>query len=132
MPIEAVIFDLDGTLLHTELDFDLIRQQIGIDSGPVLEALEHITRLLVSRRLQRRAFLSVDVQEYRLRHEERLRELARRMARNVEGSGRPITLRPMSPRDRRIVHLELQENPEVTTQSTGEGDQRRVMILPGE
>jgi predicted RNA-binding protein Jag len=38
----------------------------------------------------------------------------------------------MSPRDRRIVHLELQENPEVTTQSTGEGDQRRVMILPGE
>jgi HAD superfamily hydrolase (TIGR01509 family) len=42
MPIEAVIFDLDGTLVHTELDFDLIRQQIGISSGPVLEALEHM------------------------------------------------------------------------------------------
>ena len=42
MSIEAVIFDLDGTLLHTELDFDLIRQQIRISSGPILEALEHM------------------------------------------------------------------------------------------
>ncbi|NIA07610.1 MAG: HAD-IA family hydrolase [Actinobacteria bacterium] len=43
MPIEAVIFDLDGTLLHTELDFDLIRQQIGISSGPILEALDSMS-----------------------------------------------------------------------------------------
>ena len=43
MKFKAVIFDLDGTLLHTELDFDLIRRQIGIDTGPVLEALEHMS-----------------------------------------------------------------------------------------
>ena len=42
MPVEAVIFDLDGTLLHTELDFDLIRRQIGISTGPILEALGHM------------------------------------------------------------------------------------------
>lgn len=43
MTVEAVIFDLDGTLVHTELDFDLIRQQIGIDSGPVLEAVQQMS-----------------------------------------------------------------------------------------
>ncbi len=100
--------------------------------GQALEALEYITRLIVSRRLQRRVFLSVDVQEYRLRHEQRLRQLALRMAHQAVRERRPVTLQPMSARDRRIVHLELQGNPQATTESIGEGEQRRVMILPSE
>ena len=52
MPIEAVIFDLDGTLVHTELDFDLIRQQIGLTSGPVLEAVEHMSQADRARAMQ--------------------------------------------------------------------------------
>jgi phosphoglycolate phosphatase-like HAD superfamily hydrolase len=52
MPIEAVIFDLDGTLLHTELDFDLIRRQIGITSGPILEAVEHMPQADRDRAMQ--------------------------------------------------------------------------------
>jgi len=133
--------DLKATVSRREVEdpSTVILDVEGEDLGPLigrrgetLGALEYIARLIVSRRLQRRVFLSVDVQEYRLRQEQRLRRLARRMARQAVQAGRPITLQPMSARDRRIVHLEVQEDPQVTTQSIGEGEERRVMILPRE
>ena len=52
------------------------------------------------------------------------------MARQVARSRRPITLEPMPPNERRIVHLTLKSNPDVTTESSGEGSERRITILP--
>ena len=70
------------------------------------------------------------IEGYRSRREESLIGLAERVARQVARSRRPIVLEPMPPNERRIVHLTLQTHPEVTTQSSGEGNQRRITVQP--
>jgi spoIIIJ-associated protein len=98
--------------------------------GETLSALQYVTRLIVSRELQRRANIVLDVEGYKSRREQQLRQLARRMADQALQIGRTVTLEPMSPYERRIVHLELRGNPDVETESVGEGDHRKVTIIP--
>lgn len=98
--------------------------------GETLHDLEFITRLLVQQRTQGMVKLTVDVENYRARRERQLRDLATRMSERVETSKQPITLEAMPPNERRIVHLALRDHATVTTQSIGEGEHRRVMILP--
>lgn len=97
--------------------------------GETLRDLEYLARLMVSSQTGRAKFL-VDVEGYRTRRERQLRELAKRMAARVESNRQPITLEAMPPNERRIVHVTLREHPHVKTHSIGEGDHRRVMILP--
>lgn len=98
--------------------------------GDTLSSLQYITRLIVSRKLQRRANLIVDVDGYKARRSENLRKLANRMADQAVRQGRPITLEPMPPNERRIIHLTLRQRQDVTTHSVGEGDHRKVTIEP--
>jgi spoIIIJ-associated protein len=98
--------------------------------GETLAALQYITRLIVSRDLQRRANLVVDVERYKSRRERRLRSLALRMAKQATQRGRTVTLEPMAAYERRIVHLALRDRTDVYTQSVGEGDDRKVTIVP--
>src|SRR4029077_10433030 len=74
----------------------------------------------------------IDVEHYRERRQEHLIGLARRLAEKAQSEGRPVPLNPMSPRDRRVVHMALQSDAAVTTRSQGEGQFRQVMILPAE
>lgn len=98
--------------------------------GETLRDLEYLTRLLVAQKSGKPARLVVDVEGYRTRRERVLNELAKRMAERVQSNRQPITLEAMPPNERRIVHIALRDHPSVTTQSIGEGDHRRVMILP--
>jgi spoIIIJ-associated protein len=98
--------------------------------GETLRDLEYVTRLLVAHKTTKSPRLVVDVEGYRTRRERSLRELAKRMAERVEGNRQPITLEAMPPNERRIVHLALRDHAQVKTQSIGEGDHRRVMIIP--
>ena len=98
--------------------------------GETLNALQYITRLIVSRHLQRRANLIVDADGYKSRRSDKLRQLAVRMADQAVRQGRPIPLEPMPPNERRMVHLALRNREDVYTKSTGEGDSRKVMIIP--
>ena len=98
--------------------------------GETLRDLEYLTRLLVAQKIGKPARLVVDVEGYRTRRERVLNELAKRMAERVQSNRQPITLEAMPPNERRIVHIALRDHPSVTTQSIGEGDHRRVMILP--
>ncbi len=98
--------------------------------GETLRDLEYLTRLIVAQKTGKQAKLTVDVEGYRTRRERVLNELAKRMAERVQSNRQPITLEAMPPNERRIVHLALRDHPSVTTQSIGEGDHRRVMILP--
>jgi len=100
--------------------------------GETLRALQYILRLMVSHRLKRWINVVVDVEGYKKRREVLLEQLAQRMAERVVLSGRPVALEPMPPNERRIVHMTLRDHPEVTTQSVGEGDSRRVTIMPRE
>jgi len=98
--------------------------------GETLAALQYITRLIASRDLQRRANIVLDVEGYKARREQKLRQLAARMAEQAVQMGRTVALEPMPPYERRIVHLALRDHPQVTTQSIGEGDHRKVTIIP--
>ncbi len=95
-----------------------------------LNALQYITSLIVGKELGRSVTLIVDVEGYRLRREQQVRQLARRMAEQAVKTGRRQVLEPMPANERRFVHIELRENPEVTTESIGEGSRRKVTIIP--
>jgi len=98
--------------------------------GDTLAALQYIVRLMVNHRRRRWINIIVDVEEYKARRERQLRQLALRMAERVVRTGRPVRLEPMPARERRIIHLALRDHPQVTTQSVGEGERRRVTIQP--
>ena len=98
--------------------------------GKTLDALQRITRLIVSRELADRTWLVVDVDGFKARREKTLRRLATRMAEQAVRTDRTVTLEPMPPNERRIVHLALRDHPQVTTQSVGEGERRKVTIIP--
>lgn len=98
--------------------------------GSTLAALQYVLNVMVSRKMESRVLVTVDVEGYRRRREESLRGLARRMADRVRQTGRSITLEPMPAMERRIVHLALAEDTAVATGSTGEGDHRKVAIYP--
>ena len=99
-------------------------------NGKTLDALQYIVRLIVARNLERRANLFLDVDGYSMRREKQLQRLAQRVADEVTHHGRVIELEPMPPRERRIIHIALRDYPQVTTESTGEGESRRVTIQP--
>jgi spoIIIJ-associated protein len=98
--------------------------------GETLRALQFITRLLVSRETRRWANIVVDVERYKERREQSLRDLAQRIAQRVQRTGRAISLEPMPAHERRIVHLALRDHPAVTTLSVGVGEGRKVIIRP--
>jgi len=98
--------------------------------GETLTSLQFIANLIVSRKLASRTRIIVDVEGYRLRREDSLRGLALRMADRVRSTMQPITLEAMPANERRIVHLALANEPDIATQSFGEGDDRKVVISP--
>jgi spoIIIJ-associated protein len=98
--------------------------------GETLSALQYITRLIVSKETQRSIAVVIDVQGYRARREQQLRQLAKNMATQAVERGRTMVLEPMPANERRIIHIELRDHPNVTTESTGEADQRKVTIIP--
>jgi len=128
--VEEVPAGGDTSTIHLALS--------GVDSGMIigrrgqtLDALEHLASRIVFRDdVDPGMRLVVDVEGYRQRREESLRQLARRLAEKAKETGRVVTLNPMSPRDRRIVHLTLQSDSAVSTMSEGEGHYRRLLITP--
>ncbi len=98
--------------------------------GSTLAALQHIVNVMVNRQFGTRVIVTVDVEGYKRRREESLRNLAFRLAEKVKQTGRPITLEPMPAAERRIVHLALVDDPDVVTSSIGNGEARKVIISP--
>lgn len=97
-----------------------------------LNALQYISRLIVSKELGENVMLVIDVEGYRNRRERQLRQLAHRMAEQAIKTGKKQTLEPMPPNERRIIHMELREDTLVTTESYGEEPHRKVTIIPKE
>lgn len=98
--------------------------------GETLAALQYLVRLMVNHRIHRWTNLVVDVEGYKARREDQLRSLAERMADRATKSGRAVALEAMPPAERRIIHITLRNHPHVTTQSVGEGEHRKVTIIP--
>jgi spoIIIJ-associated protein len=117
----------------TEAVLDVEGDDLGLligRRGQTLASLQYLVNLIVSKQTNRRVAFAVDVDGYRRRREEALVGLAKRTAARVRGTGRSVTLEPMPPNERRIVHLALQDDPAVVTVSIGEGEARKVAITP--
>lgn len=96
--------------------------------GQTLNALQYLTNLAAGRLYRHRYFVLLDVENYRVRREQTLVALARRLAAKVKRNGDPVELEPMEPGERRIIHLALQDDPEIVTDSQGEGSARHIVI----
>jgi spoIIIJ-associated protein len=98
--------------------------------GEKLASLQHIVNLIVGRREGQHHRIAVDVENYRGRREEQLRDVADRAAKRVTQTGKILQLEAMPAVERRIVHMALVENPKVRTQSVGVEPNRRIVVLP--
>jgi spoIIIJ-associated protein len=98
--------------------------------GQVLSALQFVTHRVINRPGLDRRHVSVDAEGYKSRRDDSLASMARRLGKQAVEQGKIITFEPMNPRDRRVVHLALANFEGVITRSDGEGDDRRVQIIP--
>ncbi len=112
-----------------------VRMDCGYDSGlligregQTLAALQYLASRIVSRQMQAAVRVQLDAGDYRSRQDEKLKDIALSLAERTKNSGKPFSTRPLSSYHRRIVHMTLQDDPEVTTRSSGEGALKRVII----
>ena len=112
---------------------DIRGDDLSILIGPkaeTLNALQYIAGLIISKEIGHSIPLVVDVEGYRVRRSQQIRQLARRMAEQATRTGRRQVLEPMPASERRLVHIELREHADVSTESVGEEPRRKVTILP--
>jgi len=112
---------------------DIHGDDLGVLIGrraEILNALQYIVNLIVSKQVEHWVQVVVDVEGYRARRERQLRQMAVRMADQAIKTGRRQVLEPMPASERRVVHLELRDHPNVSTQSIGEEPARKVTIVP--
>jgi spoIIIJ-associated protein len=123
----TVNISLDDTSITLDIEGDDLGILIG-RNGRTLSCLQYLVRTVVSRQADSWIPLTVDVNGYRKRREERLQSMALSMARQVKLRRNVMTLEPMPADERRIIHLTLANHPDITTHSTGEGKNRKVSI----
>ena len=117
-------------MLYVEgLDEETVGLMIG-RRGETLRSLQFLLNTVVQRACGRWPQLVIDIGNYRQRRQESLEGLARRVAEQVRATGRPMPLEPMQSYDRRIIHMALREDQSVYTESSGEGENRRITVFP--
>ncbi len=118
---------------EAEINIEILGRDAGRiigKKGQVLAALQFLTHRVVNRPGLERRHVLVDAEGYRSRRDNSLATMARRLGKQAVDEGKIITFEPMNPRDRRVVHLALAKFEGVVTKSDGEGDDRRVQIIP--
>ena len=128
--------DCTSTLVNNDarqIEIDIAGPDASIligKRGATLFALQFLANRVVNRGPQGRRYVVLDVEGYRARREKGLAAVAVKLGEQAVREGKVITFDPMSPRERRVVHLALAKFTGVRTQSEGEGDARRVQIIP--
>ena len=126
---DAILSDNNQNNLTVEIESPDSKFIIG-KKGATLMALQHIIKLLVRAKSEKIVNFVIDVNGYRQQHENYIKELANEIAQEVIINGRAATLEPMNGYERRLVHLELEKNSDVKTESIGEGENRKVVVSP--
>jgi spoIIIJ-associated protein len=129
----GVSADVQARVDEDSVVLDLAGDASGVligRKGQMLDALEYLVSRIVSRDQTSAVHVVIDCERYRERRREALQELARRMAEEAKRKRRAVKLNAMNPRDRRIVHLILQQDASITTRSSGKGHFRKLIIIP--
>ncbi len=119
----------------TPIVFDIEGDELGIligRRGQTLACLQYIVRLMVSHKVKASTLIVIDVNGYKQQRYKSLNNLANRIAEEVEANEKSFELEPMPAYERRIIHMALADHPDVTTESTGIGEARKVVIIPKE
>lgn len=134
MGIEAAVGETQtGDSGRAQFNLELKGDDLGVligRRGQTLASLQYLIYLMAGHRLKVHVPLTIDVEGYLERRSESLQTLAMRMAERVVTTGQIAVMEPMTPRERRIIHLALKDYKGVVTQSIGEGDYRKVTIVP--
>ncbi|MEX1021053.1 MAG: RNA-binding cell elongation regulator Jag/EloR [Litorilinea sp.] len=120
--------DESERFLHLDIHGNDLGALIG-RRGETLASIQYLVRLMVNQHIRQWKPIIVDVENYKERRNTQLTQLAMRMAEQVSESGRAMSLEPMPANERRIIHLTLRDHPDVYTQSSGEGERRKVHIV---
>lgn len=113
------------------ITFHVRGEHLGIligKHGQTLDAIQYLTNLIANKGEVKRCHIMVDVEDYRVRREQTLRELAERLANKAKRNRQKVVLEPMNSYERKIIHMALQEWPNISTDSEGEGSYRHVVI----
>jgi len=116
---------------NKNLDVDLSGDEMGIligKRGQTLDSIQYLLSLVVNKESEEYIRVKVDTEDYRKRRKETLENLAKNIAYKVKRTKRPVSLEPMNPYERRIIHSALQNDKYVTTHSEGEEPFRRVVV----
>lgn len=137
MTIEAEIKVKNPKDKTFSIDLEVDDPQILIgEGGKTLNEIQHLLKLIIRRKLAMGEdqlepfFIDLDISDYKKKKYQYLKELARSIADEVSLSKKERTLNAMSPAERRIIHLELAERSDVTTESIGQEPERRIAIRP--
>ena len=122
-----VVYDADEKTMDIDLKGDDMGILIG-KRGQTLDSLQYLTSLVVNKYTEDYIRVKLDIENYRERRKETLETLARNIAYKVKRTRRPVSLEPMNPYERRIIHSALQNDRYVTTHSEGEDPYRHVVV----
>lgn len=120
---------LEEGVFIVEIKTDDPKILIG-EGGQTLVDMQHILRRILRKKIDEPFYLNLDINDYKKKKAEFLKEIARSTAEEVMFSRKEKELSPMRAFERRIIHMELENNPDVITESRGEGMERRVVIKP--
>lgn len=127
----AVVIDIKYDEINRNIDIELSGDEMGVligKRGQTLDSLQYLVSLVVNKGVEEYIRVKVDTEDYRKRRRETLENLAKNIAYKVKRTKRPVSLEPMNPYERRIIHSALQNDKYVTTHSEGEEPFRRVVV----
>jgi spoIIIJ-associated protein len=128
-PTDVRQIEVDAETVELEIKGDGSGILIG-RHGQTLDALEYIVNRILARRIKDAAPISLETESYRARRRQQLHRMALSMGEKAKREHKPVRLEPMPPRDRRVVHLALKDDPMITTRSAGDGTMRSIEIVP--
>ena len=124
---------LDGALREGDIYLEIRGDREGIligKHGRTLESLQFLINRMVNKRLKEPVRVVLDINDYRKRRADNLKQMALRLGEKVKTKGYGLTIGPFNAHERRIIHIALKEDPFIQTESLGEGEMKRIKILP--
>jgi len=125
--------EVEGSIKEGDIYLDIKSDEGGIligKHGRTLESLQVLVNRMVNKQAKKPMRVVLDVADYKKRRADSLEKMAGRLGENVKRNGKECTIGPFSAHDRRIIHMALKEDPALKTESVGEGEWKKVKIIP--
>ena len=129
----GVKMEVEGFLREGNVCLEIRGDREGVligKHGRTLDSLQMLLNRMVNKRLKSATRVVLDIDDYRKRRADTLSTIARRMGEKAKRTGYSLTVGPFNSHDRRIIHLTLKEDPSLKTESLGEGELKKVRIIP--